>query len=100
MASYNINIPGSQGVDMMTGDTLTITFTSPAKFCITGGNASDFNPALPVGIAEPKDYVWTGTATATNATVTYSHVGHDKPCGSASPTATTPGTIKIGSGTK
>lgn len=100
MASYSINIPGSQGVDMMPGDTLTITFISAAKFCITSGNASDFNPALPVGIAEPQNYVWSGVATATNATVTYSHVGHNQPCGSPNPRQTTPGTIKIGSGTK
>lgn len=100
MANYSIDIPGSTGVDMMTGDTLTITFKTPAKFCISAGNASDFNPALPIGVAEPKDYVWSGTATATNATITYSHVGHDKECGSPSPTATAPGTIKIGSGMK
>lgn len=99
MASYSIDIPGNTGVDMMTGDTLTITFKTPAKFCISTGNANDFNPALPAGIAEPKDYVWTGTATATNATITYSHVGHDGTCG-PSPTASTPGTIKIGTGMK
>ncbi len=98
MACYEIDIPGSKGVDMVTGDTLKIKFKSPAKFCITSGNASDFNPALPVGVAEPKDYEWNGTATATNATITYSHVGHDQPCGS--PAAGAPGTIKIGSGMK
>lgn len=100
MADYSINIPGSTGVDMIEGDTLTITFLTPAKFCITSGSADDFSPALPVGVAEPKDFQWTGTAIVSNATITYSHVGNDKQCGSPSPTATTPGTIKIGSGMK
>ena len=100
MASYSINIPGSTGVNMQKGDTLTITFITPARFCITSGSANDFNPALPVGIAEPKDYVWSGTATATNATISYSSVGHDKQCGSPNPKQTTPGTIVIGSGMK
>lgn len=100
MASYSIDIPGNDGVDMVTGDSLTIKFKTPAKFCIVSGNADDFNPALPVGIAEPKDYSWTGTATATNATITYSHVGKDDQCGSPSPKDTVPGTIKIGSGMK
>src|SRR5258708_11112922 len=98
MGSYRINIPGSTGVTMVKGDTLTITFISPAKFCISTGSASDFNPALPVGIAEPKDYVWTGTATATTATISYSSVGHDKQCGSPNPRENAPGTIIIGSG--
>ena len=100
MASYCIDIPGSTGVDMITGDTLTITFKSAAKFCVISGSPNDFNPALPSGVAEPKDHVWTGTATATNATITYSHVGHNDQCVGGSPTQTTPGTIKIGSGAK
>jgi hypothetical protein len=99
MADYNINIPGNPGVDMLVGDTLTITFISPAKFCITSGNPNAFSPALPVGVAEPKDYVWSGTATATTS-ISYSSVGHDKACGSPNPTATTPGTIVVGSGMK
>lgn len=97
MAGYCITIPGSNGVSMQTGDTLTITFLTPAKFCITSGSASDFTPALPVGVAEPKHYVWTGTATATNATINYSSVGHDQQCG-ANPKDTPPGSIIIGSG--
>lgn len=100
MMNYPINIPGNSGVDMQEGDTLTITFITPAKFCITSGNANDFSPALPAGIAEPQGFVWTGTAIVPNATITYSHVGHDGTCPAARITDSTPGTIKIGSGSR
>jgi hypothetical protein len=100
MTNYPISIPGSSGVDMQQGDTLTITFLTPAKFCISSGSANDFSPPLPVGIAEPHGYVYNGTAIVPNATIRYSHVGHGGTCGSAKLTETTPGTIKIGTGTK
>jgi hypothetical protein len=96
MATYNINIPGDTGVDMNEGDTLTITFISAAKFCISSGNASDFNPSLPVGTPESQGYVWSGVAQVPNATIHYSHVGHNGTCGAPNPRNTIPGTIQIG----
>jgi hypothetical protein len=100
MANYSIDIPGDTGVSMQENDTLTITFKTPAKFCITSGNADDFDPPLPAGVAEPKDYEWSGTAVVANATITYSHVGHDGTCGSPNLKNVPPGTIQIGTGTK
>ena len=100
MANYSIDIPGDTNVSMQENDTLTITFKSPAKFCISAGNPNDFNPALPVGVAEPKDYVWTGTAIVPVGTITFSHVGHDKTCGSGGLKDAPPRTIQIGTGTE
>src|SRR5262249_47527009 len=101
MASHSIEIPGNANVTMVEGDTLTITFKSPAKFCIVSGNADDFDGddgPLPVGIAEAKDYVWSGQAVVPSGTVTYTHVGHDGSCSSAGLTNVPPGTIQIGIG--
>jgi hypothetical protein len=100
MASYSIDIPGTQGVVMQKGDTLTINYKTPAKFCISSGNASDFTPDLPVNVAGTSTNPWTGTANVTNATISYSSVGHDKSCGSGNPRGVGGGTIQIGTGTK
>ena len=98
MADQTIDIPGNPGVQLYEGDTLTINFITPAKFCISSGNADWFSPALPIGVAEPKDYQYVGTVTVASGTITYSHVGHDRACGSPNPKDVPPGTIQIGSG--
>ena len=100
MANQTIYIPGSQGVELNQNDTLTIIFRSPAKFCISQGDPNCFNPPLPVGVAEPKDYQYVGTAVCANATIKYSSVGHDQNCGTPNPREVPPGTIQIGTGTK
>jgi len=97
MASYSISIPGNTNVQMQENDTLTITFHGADQFCITGGSASDFSPALPVGQQQQNGNSWTGTAVVPSATIQYSHVPNGTQCGS-SPTAGVPGTIKIGTG--
>ncbi|MGA9587321.1 MAG: hypothetical protein WBQ95_18465 [Terracidiphilus sp.] len=99
MAHYDIYIPGNAGVDMQDQDTLTIHFNSRRKFCIVAGNSASFNPALPAGAVGEQGSKWDGTAIVSNASISYSHVDWDKGCG-ANPADSTPGTIKIGSGTK
>jgi hypothetical protein len=100
MANYSISIPGNSSVVMNQGDQLTITFHAGDQFCISGGSAGDFSPALPVGVQQRNGNSWTGTAVVPNATIQYTHVPNGTQCGSAhhGPTAGIPGTIKIGSG--
>jgi hypothetical protein len=108
MADYIIEIPGNKDQPMKIGDTLRINFKTPAKFCINPGDPADaFNPPLPVGCAEDAGW-WPGpdvkeaAKAVKDATITYCHVGHDKPCEPCkkTPPLTGPGTIKIGSGRK
>jgi hypothetical protein len=97
MQCYSIGIPGHEDVTMQEGDELTINFHGNDQFCISGGSASDFSPALPVGQQQQTGNSWTGKAVVTNATIQYSHVPNGNQCGS-SPAAGVPGTIKIGTG--
>lgn len=99
MANYSISIPGNTNVQMQENDTLTITFHGADQFCISGGSASDFNPALPVGVQQQNGNSWSGTAIVPAATIQYTHVPNGGNCGSGMrPTAGVPGTIKIGTG--
>ena len=99
MANYSISIPGHTNVQMQEGDNLTITFHGNDQFCISGGSATDFSPALPVGVQQSNGNSWTGMAVVTNATIQYSHVPNGTQCGTGpGPTAGVPGTIKIGTG--
>ena len=98
MADVYITIPGDPGVQVNLNDTLYITYNTPAKFCISEGNPDWFNPPLPVGVAEPQGHVYSGTVLVAAGTVKYSHVGHDKSCGSPNPKNVPPGTIQIGTG--
>ena len=99
MANYSISIPGTTNVTMQQNDTLTITFHGADQFCISGGSATDFNPALPVGVQQQNGNSWTGTAIVSAATIQYSHVPNGNPCTSEKRiTAGVSGTIKIGTG--
>jgi hypothetical protein len=99
MANYSISIPGNTNIQMQENDTLTITFHGNDQFCISGGSASDFSPALPVGQQQQNGNSWSGTAVVTAATIQYSHVPNGTQCGAGKhPTAGVPGTIKIGTG--
>ena len=99
MQCYSISIPGHADVTMQEGDELTINFHGNDQFCIGGGSASDFSPALPVGVEQKSGNSWTGRAAVPNATIQYSHVSNGNPCGSGlGPTGGIPGTIKIGTG--
>ena len=106
MANYSIDIPGNTNVNLNIGDGLQINYKSAAKLCVESGNVNAFNPALPSGTPEPKDTVWPSATTyaiaQSNTTISYSHCGNDKNCGSAhgGPTAGVAGTIKVGSGAK
>ena len=97
MASYEITIPGNPGVEMQVGDSLTIKYRTPEKFCISSGNANAFNPPLPVGVAGSPSSPYTGTAIST-ATIHYSSVGSGQNCGAPNPRNVGPGTIKVGTG--
>lgn len=102
MANKSIEVPGNPGtpgVHLDENDTLTINYRTPAKFCIVSGNANDFDPPLPINVAGQPSSPWTGKAIVANATITWSHVGHDKECGS-NPRGIAPGTIQIGTGMK
>ena len=95
--TYYLNIPGADpGIQMNEGDYLQITFVTPAKFCISEGQADYFNPQLPVGVAENQGTVWTGQASVPLGTIKYSHVAHNGNCGSPNPRNVPPGTIQIG----
>ena len=103
MANYSISIPGHDDVNLDVGDTLTITFTSAAKFCVESGNPDCFDPCLPVDQPQPKGTVWPsangGAEAICDTTISYTHCANDKDCGSGGkPTADPPGTIKVGSG--
>ena len=101
MTDFAINIPGHDEVEMEVGDTLTITFVSAAKFCAQSGNPDCFDPPLPIGVPQPQGTVWPspngGAEACCNTTVSYTHCGNDKDCGQQL-TASTPGTIKVGTG--
>jgi hypothetical protein len=100
--NHTLNIPGDANLQMAVGDTLTISFTSAAKFCVDSGNQNAFNPAIPSDLTGEQGTQWptTGSATANAATtITYSHCKPQDNCGqSRNPTAGITGTIKVGTG--
>ncbi|HXS76773.1 MAG TPA: hypothetical protein VN753_11395 [Terracidiphilus sp.] len=100
--NHTLNIPGHADLQMAIGDTLVISFTSAAKFCVDSGNQNAFSPALPSAQSGAQGTQWpaTGSATANAATtITYSHCKTGDNCGqSRNPTAGISGTIKVGTG--
>jgi hypothetical protein len=98
MADYTIEIPGNpNGVEMQIGDRLIILYRTPAKFCVSSGNANAFNPPLPVGVARQQNGAWEGIATSMT-TIHFSSVGNGQNCGAPNPRNVGPGTIKVGTG--
>jgi hypothetical protein len=98
MATYSINVPGSDNVEMVVGDTLEITFTEACRFCSPADAATYFSPSLPDGKQE-KDAAWSGVAQSAGSGQTVNHhsVGHDAKCDSHVKRSATR-SIQIGSG--
>lgn len=97
--TYSMDVPGSDDVAMVVGDTLEITFTEACRFCSPADAATYFSPSLPDG-KQAKDAVWSGVAqsTASGKTVNHHSVGHDVKCDSNVKRSATR-SIQIGSGT-
>jgi hypothetical protein len=98
MATYQINVPESEDVEMVVGDTLEITFTEACRFCSPADAATYFSPSLPDGKQE-KDDVWSGVAQSAGSDQTVNHhsVGHEAKCDSNVKRSATH-SIQIGSG--
>ncbi len=99
MATYQINVPESEDVQMKVGDTLEITFTEACRFCSPAAAATYFSPSLPDGKQKEND-VWSGVAQSAGLNQTFNHhsVGHDAECGS-NKKRSAPHSVQIGSGT-
>jgi hypothetical protein len=97
--TYYINVPGSDDVDMIVGDTLDITFVEACRFCSPDDASTYFSPALPNG-KHAKDDTWSGIAQTAGSDKTVDHhsVGEAVECSSSRKRSGTR-SIQIGSGT-